>query len=151
MRSFTHFVPRTLLTNGKDLLALRLHSMTLRLASFSSPSAGFLMICILKGPEILKALATFWAMTFNLARSFGSNENGGRTKVASPEWTPAFSTCSETAWINSFPSWATASISISWALSMNWGMKVKAKREWARSVILKKEEKRTITTKTHLG
>ena len=41
------------------------------------------------------------------------------TTVASPEWTPAFSTCSVIAWKRISPRWATASISTSFASSMN--------------------------------
>ena len=47
------------------------------------------------------------------------NYLGGVTRVASPEWTPAFSTCSDTAMQTTSPPAATASTSISLASMMN--------------------------------
>lgn len=52
-----------------------------------------------------------------LARVSELRSCGGVTSVASPEWTPAFSTCSLTAMHTSSPSAATASTSISWGES----------------------------------
>ena len=112
-------LPRTFETNGKERDARKLHSMTLSSSSSRGPEAGFLMICMLNGPEISKAFATFSAMTLRRLISVSASEKGGKTRVASPEWTPAFSTCSETACTRSLPLYATASTSISCALSMN--------------------------------
>lgn len=69
--------------------------------------------CILKGPVTIKACP----MSKQILRIFLSVSSfrscGGRTMVASPECTPAFSTCSETAMTTTSPSQATASTSIS--------------------------------------
>ena len=109
--------PSTLLTKGKERLARRLHSITLR----STVPSGFTlrMICMLYGPLISNARASFWAISLSRARSSSPSEKGGSTSVASPECTPAFSTCSETAWRSISPLYETASMSISCASGMN--------------------------------
>ena len=48
---------------------------------------------------------------------------GGSTMVASPECTPAFSTCSDTAMASTSPSQATASTSISWNYNSKFGQR----------------------------
>ncbi|KAH3675308.1 hypothetical protein OGATHE_001648 [Ogataea polymorpha] len=104
-------VPTTLELNGKDLDALTLHSITLI-------SLFLAMNWMLNGPVTSRAfpildVASTMRLTVSLSRSCG-----GTINVASPEWTPAFSTCSATTCMISFPSLATASISISLAFSM---------------------------------
>eukprot|EP00001_Collodictyon_triciliatum_P085575 15112_3 len=96
--------------NGKVREARTLHSITLR-------SLLLAKYWILKGPEMLRALAIFLVVILTL-RMVSTRFWAGRTSVASPEWTPAFSTCSEMATRIS-PLRATASISISLASSIN--------------------------------
>ena len=75
--------------------------------------------CMLNGPEILSALAIFLEIFLILLMVSMYNFCGGKTMVASPEWTPANSTCSEMAYATISPLAATASTSISLAFSMN--------------------------------
>lgn len=69
--------------------------------------------CMLKGPFTSRARAIAATMEVILARVSELRSCGGVTSVASPECTPAFSTCSLTAMQTSAPSAATASTSIS--------------------------------------
>ena len=71
------------------------------------------MSCILNGPEIFNASAIRIETCLSLARVSSLICLGGQTRVASPECTPANSTCSDTAMLSTSPSAATASISIS--------------------------------------
>lgn len=73
----------------------------------------FAMSCILKGPLTSRALPMEQQITFIFANVSSFKSCGGVTRVASPEWTPAFSTCSQTAIQITSPSEATASTSIS--------------------------------------
>ncbi|KAH3688091.1 hypothetical protein WICPIJ_000933 [Wickerhamomyces pijperi] len=96
-----------------------LHSMTFNCGKSGFPSTSALMICMLNGPVMFQASATLSVISLIRAITCGVRFCGGRTKVASPEWIPAFSTCSETACTMTLPWLATASTSISWAPSMN--------------------------------
>ena len=71
------------------------------------------MSCRLNGPVTSRAWPMAQQMTRILARVSSFRSWGGVTSVASPEWTPAFSTCSDTAIQMTSPSAATASTSIS--------------------------------------
>ena len=75
--------------------------------------------CMLKGPVTINA----WPISKQILRIFLSVSSfrscGGRTIVASPECTPAFSTCSEMAMITTSPSQATASTSISYTAELS--------------------------------
>ena len=82
----------------------------------SGPSA---MSWKLNGPEMFRALATRAPMSRARYCRYGDSVCGGNTNVASPEWTPACSTCSDTACARTTPLRATPSNSISWALVMN--------------------------------
>ena len=53
--------------------------------------------CKLNGPDICNALATEKQIPWIFSIVLSLRSCGGVTKVASPEWTPAFSTCSEIA------------------------------------------------------
>ena len=90
-------VPRTLLTKGKERDARKLHSMTFNADGAVPVGSSALIICMLNGPVIVHAFATFSAISFTRAMISGSRFAGGSTSVASPEWTPAASTCSLTA------------------------------------------------------
>lgn len=84
----------------------------------SHKSSGLKLItlaisCMLKGPDILSASATKKQTFLIFIRVSWLICRGGQTSVASPEWTPANSTCSETAKLSTSPSQATASTSIS--------------------------------------
>ena len=77
-------------TNGKLRDARRLHSMTLI-------SLSLAISCMLNGPDMLSMRATSRAI-FLMRRIVSTYIFcGGNTIVASPEWTPANSTCSEMA------------------------------------------------------
>ena len=103
----------TLDTNGKLLEALRLHSITF--ISFSLARNW-----ILKGPLMRRAPAIFLAIFLIRLAVSTYSFCGGNCMVASPECTPAYSTCSEIAYARTSPSSATASNSISLHLCMNW-------------------------------
>ena len=106
---------RTLDTNGKLLEALRLHSMTFT-------SRPFARNWMLNGPEMLSSLAIarliFLICLMVAKRMFWA----GKTIVASPEWTPAYSMCSLMPYSTISPLRATASNSISLVSVMNWEM-----------------------------
>lgn len=74
----------------------------------------FAISWILNGPLILKASPIFTTIRVISLIVASFKSWGGVTKVASPEWTPAFSTCSLIAIHSTRPSAATASTSISW-------------------------------------
>mmetsp|Transcript_68195 Transcript_68195/g.162794 ORF Transcript_68195/g.162794 Transcript_68195/m.162794 type:complete len:236 (+) Transcript_68195:2966-3673(+) len=103
---------RALETNGNDREARTLHSITLS-------SSFFAISCMLKGPEMKSAWATAVMMSRTPSRVASVRSWAGETMVASPECTPAFSTCSEITHATTLPSFATASTSISLAFSMN--------------------------------
>ncbi len=105
------FTSKALLTKGKVRLARRLHSITFTTLSVANN-------WILKGPEIRSADAICEAMRFTARTVCTYSFCAGSTRVASPECTPAFSTCSEMAKFNTVPFCATASNSISLALRM---------------------------------
>ena len=69
----------------------------------------------LKGPVTARARPMAQQMALILASVSSFRSWGGVTSVASPECTPAFSTCSDTAMHTTSPSLATASTSISCA------------------------------------
>ena len=92
--------------------ARRLHSMTLI-------SLSLAMNCMLKGPDTCSCLAILRAAASILRTVTWSRSCAGRMSVASPECTPAFSTCSEMASAMISPSCATASRSTSFAFMMN--------------------------------
>eukprot|EP00967_Tisochrysis_lutea_P103562 scaffold156435_cov24-Tisochrysis_lutea.AAC.1 len=96
------FTPITLDENGHEREARRLHSITL-----TSPSLA--MSCMLKGPVIFSAAASFSVISSTFLMSASSSVWGGSMSDASPECTPAFSTCSEIALSSTLPSLATAS------------------------------------------
>ena len=106
------FVLSTLLTNGKEREALRLHSMTLT----SRPLARN---CMLNGPEMFSSLAMARLIFFICLTVAKLICCAGNTMVASPECTPAYSTCSEMAYSTTSPFCATASNSISLVSVMN--------------------------------
>mmetsp|Transcript_57718 Transcript_57718/g.132522 ORF Transcript_57718/g.132522 Transcript_57718/m.132522 type:complete len:224 (-) Transcript_57718:3598-4269(-) len=104
--------PVTLDEKGHDREARRLHSMTL-----IAPSLA--ISCMLKGPVICSASASLCVVASTSAISSAESVCGGSINVASPECTPAFSTCSEMALTSTLPFCATASTSISRPSSMN--------------------------------
>merc|ERR1719354_30176 len=104
--------PRVLDTKGNDLETLRLHSMTLS-------SLSLAISCMFMGPETIKALAIALVIWRIFVKVSALISLGGVTSVASPECTPAFSTCSQTAIQTISPLQATASTSISFALLIN--------------------------------
>lgn len=71
-------------------MILKLHSITLILFFLYKN-------CILNGPDILNLLAIFFEIIFIFFIVFNERFWGGYTNVASPEWTPAYSICSEIA------------------------------------------------------
>ena len=75
------------------------------------------MSCMLKGPDTSNDIAIARQMVWILINVSVLRSWGGVTKVASPEWTPAFSTCSDTAMHSNSPSCATASTSISCSIT----------------------------------
>ena len=103
----------TLLTKGKERLARKLHSITFTMLPLARN-------WILKGPEILSSLAM--AREIFLIRRAVAKEIcwAGNTIVASPECTPAYSTCSLMAYSTISPFCATASNSISLVSCINW-------------------------------
>mmetsp|Transcript_179 Transcript_179/g.289 ORF Transcript_179/g.289 Transcript_179/m.289 type:complete len:216 (-) Transcript_179:493-1140(-) len=104
--------PSTLEEKGKEREARRLHSMTL-----TAPSLA--MSCMLNGPLTCSAAAILCVIASTSFTSASVSVCGGSMSVASPECTPAFSTCSETVCISRRPPCATASTSISRPFSMN--------------------------------
>ncbi len=72
------------------------------------------MSCRLKGPVTWSSRPIAWTIILMRSMVFWLMSWGGVTSVASPECTPAFSTCSDTAMAMTTPSQATASTSISW-------------------------------------
>mmetsp|Transcript_32053 Transcript_32053/g.83929 ORF Transcript_32053/g.83929 Transcript_32053/m.83929 type:complete len:220 (-) Transcript_32053:313-972(-) len=106
------FTPRHLDEKGKERDARRLHSITL-----TAPSLA--MSCMLKGPVTSRALAILCVISSICLSASAAIVCGGRISVASPECTPAFSTCSEMVCSSTRPSCATASTSISRPSSMN--------------------------------
>ena len=111
--SSIRFIFSTLLTNGNERLARRLHSITLM--SFSRARYW-----ILNGPEMFSSRAISRLMRLMRRTVSTYNFCGGNWIVASPECTPANSICSLMAYAIISPSCATASISTSLACSMNW-------------------------------
>ena len=103
---------RTLLTNGNEREARRLHSMT-------NMSLSRAIYWILNGPLMWSAWAICRLILLILLTVSTYNFWGGNWIVASPEWTPAYSICSEMAYASISPLRATASISISLACSIN--------------------------------
>ena len=75
--------------------------------------------CMLNGPVIFSADATSRAIFLILRIVSMYRRCGGSTSVASPECTPAFSTCSEMAHRTISPSSATASTSTSFEFCSN--------------------------------
>src|SRR3989338_5990550 len=110
-------IPRTLETNGKLLDALKLPSIT-RTSGITRPPS-LTKNWILNGPFSFKDLEILTVASFICSTESGDNENEGSTIVASPEWTPACSTCSEMAQAIILPFWETASKSTSFAPLMN--------------------------------
>mmetsp|Transcript_2994 Transcript_2994/g.6274 ORF Transcript_2994/g.6274 Transcript_2994/m.6274 type:complete len:208 (-) Transcript_2994:1868-2491(-) len=104
--------PVTLEEKGHEREARRLHSMTLMAPSLA-------MSCMLKGPVIWSASASLCVIFSTPATVSAESVCGGSMSVASPECTPAFSTCSEIALMRTLPLCATASTSISRPFSMN--------------------------------
>ena len=99
-------------TKGKLRDARKLHSITC-----TSPLAA--MYWMLKGPVISSAFAILLEIDFICRIVSKYVRCGGSTSVASPEWTPAFSTCSDMADTRISPRFATPSNSISFAFSTN--------------------------------
>ena len=77
-------------TNGKVRDARTFASITLT-------SFCFARNCMLNGPEMQSSFATWRAIRFTLRTVSTKSFCAGRMSVASPECTPAFSTCSEIA------------------------------------------------------
>ena len=102
----------TLLTNGKERDARRLHSMTFT----SRPLARN---CILNGPEIFSSLAILRDIFFIWRIVEKDICWAGNVIVASPECTPAYSICSEMPYSTISPHCATPSNSISLVSVMN--------------------------------
>mmetsp|Transcript_10101 Transcript_10101/g.29762 ORF Transcript_10101/g.29762 Transcript_10101/m.29762 type:complete len:225 (-) Transcript_10101:1935-2609(-) len=115
-------MPSTLEANGADRDARTLHSITDTWPSLT-------MSCMLKGPVISSAPQTVRATSSILASSAGVRPWGGSMSVASPECTPAFSTCSMTARARSLPLSPTPSTSISRPFSTNLEMTTGCSRE----------------------
>ena len=74
---------------------------------------------MLNGPVILSTSAIFFAAAFIFSSNSEFSVWGGKAIEASPEWTPAYSMCSEIMLAFILPFWATASSSISLAFSKN--------------------------------
>ena len=72
------------------------------------------MSCMLKGPDTSRARPIAQQMSLIFCSVSSLRSWGGVTSEASPECTPAFSTCSDTAIHSTSPSDATASTSISY-------------------------------------
>ena len=101
------YLSQTFDTNGKLREARRLHSMTLRSRSEERN-------WMLKGPVIWSSEAIA-AAVFRIRESTDPYTRcAGNCMVASPEWTPANSICSEMAQARTRPPSATASHSSSW-------------------------------------
>ncbi len=106
------FIPFIFETNGIDLEARTLHSMTIT-------SPPFTMYCTLNGPRISSARAIRFVYSSIFPCTSSLSPSAGMRIVASPECTPAFSTCSMIAPMStSLPS-LTASTSASFAFWMN--------------------------------
>src|SRR5215467_7354868 len=105
-------MPRVFEMNGKLREARRLHSITF--TSWSRASSW-----TLKGPVMCRAQARSSVMARARLIVWRESPCGGQTKVASPEWIPAFSRCSETAHKTTSPLSATASHSNSRASLSN--------------------------------
>mmetsp|Transcript_8537 Transcript_8537/g.29102 ORF Transcript_8537/g.29102 Transcript_8537/m.29102 type:complete len:217 (+) Transcript_8537:841-1491(+) len=116
------FTPSVLDANGADRDARTLHSIT-------DTSPFLTMSCMLKGPVIWREAHTLAATSSILASSASVRLWGGSMSVASPECTPAFSTCSMTARRSSLPSLPTPSTSISRPPSMNLEMTTGCSRD----------------------
>ena len=100
-------------TKGKLREARKLHSITF--TSFLRARYW-----ILNGPEIFSSCA-MRRLIFLIWRAVEKYICcAGKTKVASPECTPAYSMCSEMAYSTISPFCATASNSISLVSCMNW-------------------------------
>eukprot|EP00732_Lithocolla_globosa_P000992 Lithocolla_globosa_v1_NODE_410_length_4127_cov_7.757859.p3 type:complete len:104 gc:universal NODE_410_length_4127_cov_7.757859:1156-845(-) len=78
-------------------------------------SLFFAMNWMLNGPVTLSASAIMLPAASIFPTVCGARSWGGSTSVASPECTPAFSTCSEITCRTTLPWTATASYSISFA------------------------------------
>mmetsp|Transcript_26071 Transcript_26071/g.70513 ORF Transcript_26071/g.70513 Transcript_26071/m.70513 type:complete len:225 (+) Transcript_26071:583-1257(+) len=116
------FTPSALEAKGADLEARTLHSMM-------DTEPSLTMSCMLKGPVMSRAAQIFSATTSICSSSSDVSVRGGSIRVASPECTPAFSTCSMTARARSLPPWPTPSTSISRPPSMNLEMTTGCSRE----------------------
>mmetsp|Transcript_33340 Transcript_33340/g.68042 ORF Transcript_33340/g.68042 Transcript_33340/m.68042 type:complete len:321 (-) Transcript_33340:3246-4208(-) len=103
--------PMVLETKGKDREARTLHSMHMT----SVPLATNWMFT---GPVMLSLLTIFLAASLTRNLVYAERSWAGRTSVASPLWTPAFSMCSCIAAAMISPSLPTPSNSISLAPSM---------------------------------
>ena len=99
-------------TNGKLRDARKLHSITFT-------SLFLARYWMLKGPEMLSSFAIVLLMRLMRRAVSIYIFWAGNTSVASPEWTPANSTCSEIAYSMTSPLRATASNSISLAFCKN--------------------------------
>ncbi len=106
------FVFNTFETNGKLLDARRLHSITFMSLSFARN-------CMLNGPDMFSSSEILLLIFFILLIVSMYSFCAGNTIVASPECTPANSMCSDIAYAIISPLFATASISSSFAFSMN--------------------------------
>lgn len=85
----------------------------LRYTIYSSTCLTLAMSCRLNGPVTCSSCPMACTIILMVSIVFWLRSCGGVTRVASPEWTPAFSTCSDTAMAITTPSQATASTSIS--------------------------------------
>jgi hypothetical protein len=112
MASRLKFTPSAFETNGKLRDARTFDSITFKPFCVTSN-------CRLKGPAIRSARARVRPISLTCRTRCCSRSSAGNTRVASPEWTPAFSTCSDTAHTTRSPSLATASSSISCASTSN--------------------------------
>lgn len=108
LRSITHgYKRRTSISLKQYLHERKLQTLTLA------------MSCRLKGPVTCSSWPMAWTISLICSVVFWLMSWGGVTSVASPEWTPAFSTCSDTAIAITTPSHATASTSISCNTKIN--------------------------------
>ena len=98
--------PMVLEMNGNDRDARRLHSITIT-------SLPLQMYCMLNGPVMCNSLTIFCVASSMRANVYSDTVCVGNINVASPECTPAFSTCSWIAQPTTLPSLAMPSISTS--------------------------------------
>src|SRR3989441_13047724 len=109
------FVPIVLDTNGMLREALRLHSITMACPFLTRN-------WMLNGPRILRLLAILLEYDRSFLLTVAVIERVGIVIVASPEWTPAFSTCSITAPMKTLEPSQTPSTSTSLAPVRNFEM-----------------------------